>query len=325
MRSAALVAALSLMAPALHAASINLAWDAPAEQPAAYRLYHATFSLMGLTPFNAAGKSSINVVTVDGSSRKAAVDGLAIATTHYFRIALLNRDGQESAFHHVSGPSGALPGEIVAFIDAAGKVSVLSSRVHYYVAPGGSDTAAGTRADAPFATLQKALDMAQPGDTIHLAKGVYPHPAATKRPGQAQAPITITGSSDAVLPIKDGRSQLIIAHDHIRMSGPKIAQGALAAEAPAQDADHASPDTRFISPALADGVNDKAVFGPRAAAVVILDINGKELCRIQRAGTADPAWAGLDRDGKLLPMGTYIARVERSDGGTEFHPIAIVK
>ena len=42
----------------------------------------------------------------------------------------------------------------------------------YYVAPTGSDSAAGTMA-APFATLQKANDTAAAGDTILLRAGTY--------------------------------------------------------------------------------------------------------------------------------------------------------
>ena len=42
----------------------------------------------------------------------------------------------------------------------------------YYVAPNGSDSAAGTMA-APFATLQKANDTAAAGDTILMRAGTY--------------------------------------------------------------------------------------------------------------------------------------------------------
>jgi hypothetical protein len=42
----------------------------------------------------------------------------------------------------------------------------------YYVAPKGSDTAAGTQA-APWATLQKAADKVAPGDVVHVAAGSY--------------------------------------------------------------------------------------------------------------------------------------------------------
>jgi hypothetical protein len=55
-------------------------------------------------------------------------------------------------------------------------VSVLvcgrAAAAEYYVAPTGSDSAAGSMT-APFATLQKGNDVAQPGDTIWLRGGTY--------------------------------------------------------------------------------------------------------------------------------------------------------
>lgn len=42
----------------------------------------------------------------------------------------------------------------------------------YYVAPGGSNSNPGT-IDRPFATLQKAIDVAQPGDLVYVRGGVY--------------------------------------------------------------------------------------------------------------------------------------------------------
>ena len=42
----------------------------------------------------------------------------------------------------------------------------------YYVAPNGSNSNAGTQA-TPFATLQKAHDIANPGDLIYMRGGTY--------------------------------------------------------------------------------------------------------------------------------------------------------
>jgi len=58
----------------------------------------------------------------------------------------------------------------------------------YYVAPTGSDAAAGTR-DAPFATVKKAAETAAPGQLVHLRGGTYP--AVTK------ISLTRTGSAAA--------------------------------------------------------------------------------------------------------------------------------
>src|SRR3954469_14469812 len=42
----------------------------------------------------------------------------------------------------------------------------------FYVAPDGSDTAAGTRT-APFATVQRAQKVVAPGDTVFIRGGTY--------------------------------------------------------------------------------------------------------------------------------------------------------
>jgi hypothetical protein len=74
----------------------------------------------------------------------------------------------------------------------------------YYVAPTGSNNNAGT-IDRPFATLQKAHDVAVAGDTIHMRGGVYKPTATTKltRDGASGRPITITNYQNEV-PVLNG-------------------------------------------------------------------------------------------------------------------------
>src|SRR5690349_20222783 len=63
----------------------------------------------------------------------------------------------------------------------------------YYVSPTGADTNSGTSASTPFKTIQKALNVAQPGTTINLGAGTYTEAVVTKVAGTAAAPITIKG------------------------------------------------------------------------------------------------------------------------------------
>lgn len=70
---------------------------------------------------------------------------------------------------------------------------------HYYVAPHGDDNATGESATTAFATLQRALDLVQPGDTIHLLPGDYFENVVSRVDGRADAPITLIGATDAVL------------------------------------------------------------------------------------------------------------------------------
>ncbi|CAM9155831.1 unnamed protein product [Ectocarpus sp. 12 AP-2014] len=52
---------------------------------------------------------------------------------------------------------------------------------------------------APGESIQAAIDLAQPGDTIELEKGMYNEELVSSRDGEEGKPITITGSRDAVL------------------------------------------------------------------------------------------------------------------------------
>ncbi len=59
-----------------------------------------------------------------------------------------------------------------------------------FVAPGGDDAAAGSEAD-PFATIQHALDLAIPGDTVFVRAGVYAELVSFPASGDPGAPITL--------------------------------------------------------------------------------------------------------------------------------------
>ncbi|MGH8511101.1 MAG: Ig-like domain-containing protein, partial [Gammaproteobacteria bacterium] len=67
----------------------------------------------------------------------------------------------------------------------------LASAATYYVAPSGSNSSSGTQAQ-PFATLQKAHDVATAGDTIYMRGGIY----------NISSPQTLTKSGSNGNPIK---------------------------------------------------------------------------------------------------------------------------
>jgi hypothetical protein len=58
----------------------------------------------------------------------------------------------------------------------------------FHVSPEGDDRAAGTSA-APFRTVQRGAEAAQPGDTVLVAPGIYRERVAPPRGGSEGKPI----------------------------------------------------------------------------------------------------------------------------------------
>jgi len=65
----------------------------------------------------------------------------------------------------------------------------------FFVSPDGNDAASGTEA-SPFRTVQKALSVAGPGDTLVLLPGEYGEQVAICRNGAEANPITIEGRGE---------------------------------------------------------------------------------------------------------------------------------
>jgi hypothetical protein len=83
-------------------------------------------------------------------------------------------------------------------------VSVSARAATYYVAPGGSDTAAGTEA-APFGTWARAQTAAAPGDTVYFRKGTYKFATALatcKSPTDIINAVALTKSGTSGKPIR---------------------------------------------------------------------------------------------------------------------------
>lgn len=84
----------------------------------------------------------------------------------------------------------------------------------YYVSPSGSDTNSGTSAGSPFATIQKALDLAPTGAVVNLAAGTYKQDVVTRRAG-----VTLTGPSNAVVKGAGDTRIIQVQHDSTTLSG----------------------------------------------------------------------------------------------------------
>lgn len=89
----------------------------------------------------------------------------------------------------------------------------------YYVNPQGKDRNHGTQPTEPFQTLQHALDLAQSGDTIHLADGIYNQEVQSVRDGLPHAPITIEGTSEAIFNGANSERIFEINHNYHTLTG----------------------------------------------------------------------------------------------------------
>ncbi len=83
------------------------------------------------------------------------------------------------------------------------------SGIIYVNASTGDDSNSGTMS-SPYRTLQKALNIVQPGETIKLSSGIYQEANKTVRAGTASAPIIIE-PDDGAKPVLDGKSNTLNA------------------------------------------------------------------------------------------------------------------
>lgn len=81
---------------------------------------------------------------------------------------------------------------------------------------------------------------------------------------------------------------------------------------------------RFLSPALADGVNDEAVFGAAAREVKVFDVRGREVWSRMKAGQG-LKWDCRRADGRIVESGVYIVKITADDGKVHYQSLAVVK
>ncbi|HEY7529818.1 MAG TPA: dockerin type I domain-containing protein [Gemmatimonadota bacterium] len=114
-----------------------------------------------------------------------------------------------------------------------------------HVSTRGSDSGSGT-SSSPFRTVQKAADVARPGDTILVHGGTYSGQVRITRSGTASAPITLKPAGDGTVTLTaslptascaetdppNGRTLSVdIGVDHWRVEGLDIVGGVLIAAA----------------------------------------------------------------------------------------------
>jgi hypothetical protein len=71
----------------------------------------------------------------------------------------------------------------------------------YYVSVKGNDASLGTSINSPLRTIQKAVNVAKPGDTILIRSGTYRETVSTPRSGTPKARITIRNYGNEVVTV----------------------------------------------------------------------------------------------------------------------------
>ena len=84
-------------------------------------------------------------------------------------------------------------------------------------------------------------------------------------------------------------------------------------------------EERFLSPSILDGINDNATFALSATEVTILDVNGRQIARLQQQAGSAISWNARDTSGRVVAAGVYIAKIKTNTGKTTFQSFAVVK
>lgn len=179
--------------------------------------------------------------------------------------------------------------------------------------------------DETFETIQKAVDAAEPGDTVMVPPGRYYEKVVTVRDGTAEEPITITGPESAVLcGAPDEYGVVRIHHSHIHLTGLTV-EGLLEPDEPEQLSSYAEGQLIQTRPPtdtddyLEDIVISSLKIGHSRESLIGLERTvDAEIgpCEITgRAGANYLLGDAESRNGELLYIGT-----SHSNLGSSWHP-----
>lgn len=199
-------------------------------------------------------------------------------------------------------------------------LAFFSGRAHaldYFVSPRGDDGNPGDHWERSLRTIQTALALAQPGDTITLATGEYWEDVQSVRSGTPEAPISITGSAGATIRGAGGRSRVVeLNHSHITLAN-LIIDGQVGGGGRAED---------FRDKLLyVMGTNSEGVTGIRIINVVFRNAGGECLrlkyfshhneiaySQFYNCGIHDFRFAAGGKNGEAIYIGTAPEQLDRN-------------
>ena len=102
------------------------------------------------------------------------------------------------------------------------------SKVTYYVSPDGDDAKDGKTRKTAFKTMQKAVDLVNPGETVLVLKGLYKEGFWINKQGRPDAWISIVGEPGAEIRgsdiVKTWKKESDYKHPVYRIPRPKLMQ-----------------------------------------------------------------------------------------------------
>jgi hypothetical protein len=134
---------------------------------------------------------------IDATHFVGSLFALNPATAYEARVTLGDPDG-------VTGP----PSAVAAFATRVDSMPEPTLRT-LYVSPTGNDANPGTSPGAPLRTVQRSADLAQAGDLVLIAPGVYRERVSVPRSGTASQPIVFRGSAPGA--VLDGADAAVAA------------------------------------------------------------------------------------------------------------------
>ncbi len=124
---------------------------------------------------------------------------------------------------------------------------------------------------------------------------------------------------------RDAAGLLSISEDYVFATGEARPSGAApAAAAPVAVEVPAKAPQKILTPATADGINDRAVFGADAAEVTIVDMRGRRIYHAKAEGKP-LVWDGRDGSGNIVSSGVYIAVVVTRASKRVYQTFAVAK
>ena len=214
--------------------------------------------------------------------------------------------------------------------DAAGNaatavVSVTVSNMPPVIGSPSVGAATPNRADILWTTDQRSDSAAEYGPTP-----AYGNSTAVTAAQSTGHGVSLTGLAPGMLyhyrvKSRNAAGVLSVSGDFTFSTPGTPADGAAAGPATTDDSSTKAPQ-KFLSPATADGINDKAVFGPLAREVSIFDLRGKLVFHGTSTGPGSPVvWSCRDGAGRVVPSGVYLAKILTRDSRQIYQSFAVAK